>query len=163
MAFLPAALAVASAVGGGVSAFSAGQYQAAIAKRNAAIATANAGKISDAAQIKAQESDREGAALLGSQLADQGASGLTGASQYFLRSQTEGTLARERGNITLEGLAGSRQQLQDAANYTAAASQARTQAWFGLGQGLLKAGGAAIGGGSGSGSLIGGSKSGFGG
>jgi len=159
MAFFPAALAVAGAVAGGVSAFSAGQYQAAIAARNAEIAKANAGKASDAAQIKAQESDREGAALLGSQLADQGASGLTGASQYFLRAQTESTLARERTNITLEGLAGSRQQLQDAANYTAAASQARTQAWFGLGQGLIKAGSAAYGGGPGSGSLLGGSKS----
>lgn len=160
MAFLPAALAAASAVAGGVSEFSAGQYQAAIAKRNAEIATQNAGKISDAAQMKAQLSDREGAALEGSQLADQGASGLTGASQYFLRQQTADSYAQDRTNITLEGLAGSREQLQQAANYRAAASQARTQAWFGLAKGLLSAGDAAAGGGrSGGVSLLGSAKS----
>ncbi len=160
MPFLPAALAIGSAIAGGVSSFSAGQYQAAIAKRNATIAEQNAGKSSDAAQMKAYQSDRQGAALLGEQAAIQGASGLSGTSQYFLRQQTQDALRQDRTNISLEGLAQSRNDLQESANFRAQASQANTQSLFDLGQGFLKAGGAALkNGGPGGTSLIGGSKS----
>lgn len=145
MAQVAVVAAAASALLGGVSAFSAGQYQSAIAKRNAQIATQNAGAASDAAQAQAQESDREGAALLGSQLADQGASGLSGNSQYYLRRQTQDTFHRDRENIALQGTVQSRGYLQEAANQKAAASQARTQAWFALGKGVLDAGSSLVG------------------
>lgn len=146
MAQAAAAMAAASSLLVGVSDFSAGQYQAAIAKRNAEISTTNAGKASDAAQLNAQENDREAANLLGQQLATQGESGLGGRSQYYLRRATEDTYRRERENTTLEGVNQSRGYLQESANYRAAASQARTQAWFSLAKGALNAGQSYVGG-----------------
>lgn len=146
MAQVAAAAAAASSLLQGVSSFSSGMYQATIAKRNAEISKINAGKASDAAQLNAQESDREAADLMGQQLATQGSSGLGGSSQYYLRRATEDTYRRERENITLEGVNQSRGFLQESANYRAAASQARTQAWFGLASGALNAGSSYVGG-----------------
>lgn len=148
MAFLPVALAAGSSLLGAYSEFNAGQYQAAIASRNAKIAVENAGKASEAAQIKAQEGDRDAAALLGDQLAAQGASGLSGGSQYYLRRATQDTYRRERENINLAGLNESRGYLQEAANQKATASQARLQSYFALGKGIIGAGQSLIGGSS---------------
>lgn len=128
------ASAALTAVGAGVSGLSAiesGNYQAAVAKNNAAIATDNAARASEASQRTSMRSDQDYRALLGEQLAAQGASGfdILGRTQTAARQLTERTGRQAAMDITQQGDTASRQSLQEAANFRAAGSQAKLQGY----------------------------------
>lgn len=123
-----------TAVGAGVTGLSAiqsGNYQAAVAKNNAAIATDNAARASEAAQRTSMRSDQDYRALLGEQLAAQGASGfdLLGRTQTAARQLSERTGRRAAMDITMQGDTAARQSLQEAANFQAAGKQAQLQGY----------------------------------
>lgn len=115
----------------GLSAIESGNYQAAVAKNNAAIATENAGRASEAAQRQLMRSDQDYRALLGEQLAAQGASGfdILGRSQSEARALTERTGRLAAMDITQQGDTAARQSLQEAANFRGQGKQAQLQGY----------------------------------
>lgn len=108
-----------------------GNYQAAVGRNNARIAEENAARIAEAAQGEAMRSDQDYRALLGEQLAAQGASGfdILGRSQAAARELTAriGRLAAK--DIMAEGRSGARRSLQEAANLRGEARQAKLQGY----------------------------------
>lgn len=117
---------------GALTAVQQGNYQAAVGRNNARIAEENAARIAEAAQTEAMRSDQDYRALLGEQLAAQGASGLDilGRSQKAARELTMRTSRRAAADITNEGRAGARRSLQDAANFRGEARQAKLQGYM---------------------------------
>lgn len=117
-----------------------GLYQAAVGRNNARIAEENAARISEAAQREGMRSDQDYRALLGEQLAAQGASGLDilGRSQVAARRLTERTGRLAARDIYDEGAAGARRSLQEAANFRAEGRQARLQGFLSAGGQLLQ-------------------------
>lgn len=71
------ALTVGSKIAGGIADRRAAQYQAGIADRNAALAEWNARRSLQRGDVEAQEADFENVALIGTQRAGRGASGVT--------------------------------------------------------------------------------------
>lgn len=136
---LPTIIGVGSAVATGVSSIENGNYQAAVARNNALIAERNAAAASEASQLEAARSDKEYAALSGEELATQAASGLDvlGRSQVATR-EAQGRVGSEQAvDIRNRGTNEARKFLQDAADYRAAGSQAKTQGILGaVGAGL---------------------------
>lgn len=110
-----------------VSAITNANYQAKVARNNAAIARANAQAESVASQIEQQRSDVEYAQLRGEQFAAQGASGLDilGASQIATRGTTELTrvMAAEDIRRTGETAIAGRRSEQRKARMTAKQAQ----------------------------------------
>lgn len=141
-----AVMTAATAGIGALSAIQAGNYQAAVARNNARIAEENAARISEAAQREAARSDQDYRALLGEQLAAQGASGLDilGRSQRNARMLTQRTGRRAAIDITDEGEAGARRSLQEAANFRGEGRQARLQGYI-SGAGALLQGASDVG------------------
>ena len=135
-----AALTGLSAGLGALSAVQAGNYQAAVAKNNARIATENAARVSEASQREAMRSDQDYRALLGEQLAAQGASGfdILGRSQMEARDLTRRTGRLAARDITDEGTAGARRSLQEAANFRGEGRQAKLQGYLTGATTLLK-------------------------
>lgn len=129
---LPALLTAGSAALGAVSAIQGGNYQAAVARNNARIAEENAARMSEAAQRESLRSDQDYRALIGEQLAAQGASGLDilGRSARSARQLTQRTGRRAAMDIIDEGTAGARRSLQEAANFRAEGRQARLQGYL---------------------------------
>lgn len=123
-----------------LSAIQAGNYQAAVAKNNSRIAEQNAAAQSEAAQREAMRSDQDYRALLGEQLAAQGASGfdILGRSQTSARMLTKRVGRRAAQDITEEGEAGARRSLQEAANFRGEDRQARLQGYVTGAAALLK-------------------------
>lgn len=117
---------------GALSSIQAGNYQAAVGRNNARIAEENAARIAEAAQGEAQRSDQDYRALLGEQLAAQGASGfdVLGRSQVAARRLTMKTGRAAAKDIIDEGHSGARRSLQEAANLRAEAKQAKLQGYF---------------------------------
>lgn len=117
-----------------------GNYQAAVAKNNAKIAEDNAARTSEAAQRTSMRSDQDYRALLGEQLAAQGASGfdILGRTQTSARQLTERTGRRAATDITQEGDATARRSLQEAANFRAEGRQAKIQGYLTAGSALLQ-------------------------
>ena len=117
---------------GALSSIQQGNYQAAVGRNNARIAEENAARISEAAQGEALRSDQDYRALLGEQLAAQGASGfdVLGRSQVAARELTNRTGRRAAVDITDEGRAGARRSLQEAANFRGEARQAKLQGYI---------------------------------
>lgn len=115
-----------------LSAVQAGNYQAAVAKNNARIAEENAARTSEAAQRESMRSDQDYRALLGEQLAAQGASGfdILGRSQQNARMLTKRVGRRAAMDITDEGEAGARRSLQESANFRAEGRQAKLQGYL---------------------------------
>lgn len=118
---------------GAVSSIQNGYYQAAVARNNARISEENAARISAASQEESLRSDQDYAALLGEQLAAQGASGLDilGRSQVAARLLTQKTGRAAAKDISNEGTSRSRQMLQEAANFRAEGKQAKLQGYIG--------------------------------
>jgi hypothetical protein len=140
---IPTILGVGSAAVAGVSSLEGGNYQAAVARNNALIAERDAAAASEASQKEAARSDKEYAALIGEELAAQGASGLDvlGRTQVMTREAQARTGAAQAVDIRNQGTNQSRKFLQDAADYRAAGAQARTQGIIGaVGAGLSAAG-----------------------
>ena len=127
-----AAMTAATAGISALSAVQAGQYQAAVAKNNSRILEENAARTSEAAQRTAMRSDMDYRALLGEQLAAQGASGLDilGRSQVAARLLTGKTGRQATLDISQEGEAGARQSLQEAANARTEGRQAKLQGYL---------------------------------
>lgn len=125
---------------GALTAVQSGNYQAAVAKNNARIAEDNAARTSEAAQRTSARSDQDYRALLGEQLAAQGASGfdILGRTQTSARQLTERTGRRAATDITQEGAATSRRSLQEAANFRAEGKQAKIQGYLSAGSSLLQ-------------------------
>lgn len=156
MAFLPPLLAAAGPIlmssGGAaaltgltagitaLSAIQAGNYQAAVARNNARIAEENAARVSEASQREALRSDEDYRALLGEQLAAQGASGfdILGRSQTEARMLTRRVGRRAAMDLIDEGEAGARRSLQEAANFRGEGKQAKLQGYFSGASALLK-------------------------
>lgn len=143
---IAAVLTAGSAGLAALSAVQAGNYQAAVAKNNARIATENAARASEASQREAQRSDQDYRALLGEQLAAQGASGfdILGRSQGNARMLTKRVGRRAAMDITDEGEAAARRSLQEAANYRGEGRQAKLQGYV-TGAGALLKGASDIG------------------
>jgi hypothetical protein len=116
---------------GALSSVQAGNYQAAVGRNNARIAEENAARIAEASQVEALRSDQDYRALLGEQLAAQGASGfdILGRSQVAARKLTVRTGRLAAKDIINEGSAGARRSLQEAANFRGEARQARLQGY----------------------------------
>lgn len=129
---LPMLLTGGSAILGAVSAIQSGNYQAAVARNNARIAEENAARMSEAAQREALRSDQDYRALLGEQLAAQGASGfdILGRSARSARQLTQRTGRRAAMDITDEGAAGARRSLQEASSFRAEGRQAKLQGYL---------------------------------
>lgn len=139
---LATALAVGSSLFTGVSAFQSGQYQAAVAKNNAQIATRKAALESEASQTEAMRSDQDYAAALGEVLAAQGASGfdILGRSQLAARDTTRRAGRSAAGDIRAAGTAQARGLLQDAANFKGEGRAAKAQGTTALIGSLFEAG-----------------------
>lgn len=131
---------------GALSSIQAGNYQAAIGRNNARIAEENAARIAEAAQGEAMRSDQDYRALLGEQLAAQGASGfdVLGRSQVAARKLTTKTGRTAAQDIVNEGGAGAHRSLQEAANFRGEARQAKLQGYVSA-AGQLAQGGSDIG------------------
>lgn len=111
------ALTVASTVISGTSAVMAGmsqsaaeerraveeQERASIAERNQQIAETNAVRATERAQVQAQDQDMLTLAMIGTQEAQQGASGLTGRTQGRVRSTARRLGRQDALNIRQEG------------------------------------------------------------
>lgn len=117
---------------GMVSSLQQGNYQAAVSRNNARIAAENAARISEASQRESLRSDQDYRALLGEQLAAQGASGLDllGRSAVDARRLTMRTGRLAAKDISEEGTGRSRQMLQEAANFRSEGKQAKTQGYI---------------------------------
>lgn len=126
-----AVMSAATAGLGALSSVQAGNYQAAVGRNNARIAEENAARIAEAAQGEAMRSDQDYRALLGEQLAAQGASGfdILGRSQVAARELTSRTGRRAAKDIIDEGRSGARRSLQEAANLRGEARQAKLQGY----------------------------------
>lgn len=147
MAFVAPLMAVAAPVLTGLSAgvtalsaIQAGNYQAAVAKNNARIAAENAARASTASQKEAMRSDQDYRALLGEQLAAQGASGfdILGRSQQEARSLTSRVGRRAAMDLVTEGEAEARRSLQESANFRSEGKQAKLQGYVTGASALLK-------------------------
>lgn len=139
------ALTAGASILGGVTAMQAGNYQAAVAKQNAEVATQNAENESLAMQQQQMRSDHEYAAQIGEQTAIQAASGLDilGRSQFMARDVTARTGQEQAMDIRLQGENKARGLLQDAANFRAEAKQAKTQGMLSMAGAVMEAGGIA--------------------
>lgn len=126
------ALGVASAGVAGLSAIQQGNYQSAVAKNNARLATENANRLSEASQVEAQRSDIDYRAMLAEQLAQQGASGfdVLGRSAVRTRQLTSRTGRQQARDIRQEGESDARNRLQEAANFRAEGKQAKLQGYM---------------------------------
>jgi len=161
MAFLPMALSMAGSIFGGVAALGQAKYQAQVAKRNAEIATRNGEMAAQTAQIESMRNDREMAALTGTQLAMQGASGLDvlGASQVATRALTRRSRDESAIDIRRKGEADTASYFNQAAGFKGEANAAKSAGIAKMIGGVLDAAGTLAGGSGSGGSLIGGPKS----
>jgi hypothetical protein len=124
---LGTALQVGGSLLGIASAVGASSYQATVARNNAAIAERNAQLASTQAQEQQQQNDQQVAALIGEQEAIQGASGLTGASQLRTRRSTARLGRIDSANIRAQGTQNIQNARQQAENFRSEASAARSQ------------------------------------
>lgn len=134
MTFLPIALAVGATAIQGFSQFQQSQYQSAVAKNNAKIASQNADRASYASQINQMRSDREYEAQQSSVLASQAASGLDvlGTTQRAVRANVDRVRGEQAVDIRNQGLFDVRNFQQEQANYLGEARAQKTAAWMGL-------------------------------
>jgi hypothetical protein len=135
---------VATAGLGAVTAISEGNYQAAVARNNAAIATANADRESMAGQTEAMRLSQENAGRVGELTASQSASGLGIQSRSFGQGRALETRigSLETRDTARAGAERSQQSLQQAANFRGEARAAKRQGYLGAAGSMLSLGGA---------------------
>ncbi len=135
-------LSVGGSILGGISAMQQGNYQASVARQNASIAEENARRAVDRAQIQQQDTDRETAALIGTQESLQGASGLlvTGRSQMLTRKAAAEIGRQDALNVRQAGEVEAYGYKNEAASQIASASMARATGRMGLLSGFINAG-----------------------
>lgn len=81
------ALSFASSAFGAIGQYQAAQYQASIAEMNQKVANINADRTIQTSQVEQQDRDLQARALLGEQVAEQAASGLTLGSKSFRQAR----------------------------------------------------------------------------
>jgi hypothetical protein len=151
MSFAPILSAVIGAVGTIVQASAAAQaanYQAKVEEMNAGISRDNATREIQASQLDQQQQDQQARALMGEQVAEQGASGLAlGGRTQMLTRKSASTLARTDAlNIRYAGELNKYNYMVDAANHTAAAEGKRQEASNSMLAGFIGAAGSLLGG-----------------
>lgn len=143
-------LSVAGTVVGAMGQAAAAKQQARIADMNAKIANENAQRATAASQEQVQDSDREMAAFIGQQEAQQSASGLSvnSRSSVLTRRSAQRIGRIDSSRITEQGRSTARNYFQQQADFQAQAQSARSSAKFAMLGGLLGAGQSLIGGSS---------------
>lgn len=155
-------VSVAGSVLGGIQAYKQGKaqeaaykYQAEVQKVNADIARGNAVREIQTSQIQQEDQDRAARGMLGEQIAQQAASGLSlgGRTQIATRRSARELAKRDALNIRYAGEIGKYNYMQEALNQDAgrnlslmSAKTASRDAGFGLLSGFLNATGSLIGG-----------------
>jgi hypothetical protein len=136
-------LTAASSVFAGFTQYRAGQYQAAIADMNQKIAKDNAARATHTAQVEQQDQDMVARAMLGEQLAEQGASGFTVDSGSFkVARKSASQLARKDAlNIRNAGEMEAHNYLTQAANFGLQGQSMRSAAFGSLLGGFLEGAG----------------------
>lgn len=152
-------IAMAGAVLGGISQFTAGQFRAKVATMNRQVALENADRAIARSQVEQMDQDTQTAALIGEQEALQGASGLSLTSRSHIATRRSArTLGRvDALNVRQAGEIESYNYQVDAENFRSEAAASQSEALFGLVEGFLGAGSAFAGSKAGE-SLIGGLK-----
>lgn len=135
-----------SSIFAGFSQYRAGQYQAAIANLNEKIAKDNAARAQHAAQVEQQNQDMVARAMLGEQVAEQGASGFSiGSPSFRLARKSAHQLARQDSlNIRQAGEMEANNYLTQAANFNLQSQGARSAAWGSLLGGFLEGAGSLV-------------------
>lgn len=138
-----AGITAASSVFAGFTQYKAGQYQAAIADMNTKIAKDNAARARHTAQVEQQDQDMVARAMLGEQLAEQGASGFTlGSGSFRTARKSAKELARKDAlNIRTAGEIEAHNYLTQAANFGMQAQGARSAGFNALLGGFLEGAG----------------------
>lgn len=161
--FIGPAIGAAASLYGGLSAMQQANYQAEVAKNNARIAEMNAVRASTVGGIEAQMKDLEFRQLMGQQITEQAASGvsLSGSSQIRARNATRLFAAGDRQTITENAQMENYNYRVEAVNQRSAAKAAKAEGKAAMIGGILGAAGAIAGGDftAMKKSLVGGSKS----
>lgn len=141
-------LSVGSGVLSTVGAVGAANYQAQVAKNNAIIAEKNAQLASDQSQNQQLQNDQEVAALIGSQEAIQGASGLSisGATQLRTRRSAARLGRQDSINIREQGASEVQNLLQQGENFRAEARSQKSTALGAMLGGAFDIGSSLVGG-----------------
>ena len=136
-------ITAASAVFAGYTSYKAGQYQSAIATQNANIAKENAKRAQHTAQVEQQQQDMVARAMLGEQLAEQGASGFSvGSPTSVLARKSARELARKDAlNVRNAGEMEAHNYLAQAANFQMNAAGSRSAGFNALLGGFLEGAG----------------------
>ena len=136
------ALSFASTAFQGIAGAQAASYQAAIAEQNQQVAKENANRTIQASQVEQQDRDLTARALLGEQVTEQAASGLTlGSRSFRLARRSAQQLARKDAlNIRQAGAVDAYNYRTQAANFGMQADLARSSASSSLLGGFLGAG-----------------------
>ena len=131
----------------GIAANRAASYQAAIASQNQRIAQQNAVRAQQTAQVEQQDQDTVARAMLGEQLAQQGASGLSiGSGSFRLARKSAQELARKDAlNIRHAGDVEAHNYLVQAANFGSQAQASRMEGSNALLSGFLEGASGAVG------------------
>ena len=137
-----------SAAVGGISAISAANYQAAVAKRAALVKEENARRIVEAGQKQAKDQDLAAAAAVADDIAAQASSGFSLSSPSFVRRRKSQTrlIEQDRTRIIEDANLQAQGELNDAATYRSEASQAKSSALFSFLEAGLNIGDSIIGG-----------------
>lgn len=139
-------LSALSSVFAGFTQYRAGQYQVSIANMNKKIAEENAKRAQFSAQVEQQDSDLVARAMLGEQVAEQAASGLTlNSGSFRLARKSAHELARKDAlNIRTAGDVEAHNYKVEAANYALQSQGMRSSAWGSLLGGFLEGAGSLI-------------------
>lgn len=143
-------LSVAGTVVGAMGQAAAARQQAKIADANAKIAYENAQRATSASQEQVQDSDREMAAFVGQQEAQQSASGLsTNSRSSVLTRKSAQRIGRiDSARITEQGRSNARNFMQQQNDFEMQAKSARSSARFAMLGGMLGAATSLVGGSS---------------
>lgn len=139
------ALSAAGSVASGMAQAQAARAQAEIDQMNAEIAEDNAARAIHRSQVEAQDQDMLTAAMIGEQISQQGASGLSGRSQLLVRKAAAELGRKDALNVRQAGEIEAYNYRVDAAGARASADMRRRSAGFSLLEGFLGAGSSLIG------------------
>ena len=147
VAALPAIITAGSALAGGAFAMSQANYQAQVAKNNAAVADYNAARAGVVGGIEAQMKDMEYAQLIGEQTARQAASGVSvsGISQIRSRAAARMYAAADRNTIMENAQMENHNYKVEATNFRADAKAAKASGRAAMVEGVLSAAGSIAG------------------
>lgn len=139
-------VSAAGSVVGMIGAMQQAKYQQQVAQNNAVIAKNNAMIAAEKTQSQQQINDQQSRALMATQEAMQGGTGLSGASQLRVRESTRRIARTDSFNIRQAGAYEIQNFLQQSSNYQAEAANAGREASMNMLAGLVNIGSTLIGG-----------------